>query len=637
MNKVLGLLLSTFLALPALAADWPAFRNDASNAGASTETLTLPLVERWHSTAPAVEENGAVVSNGIAYMSSNPGYLYAFDVATGTAITGFPVATSFNYGTPAVDAINGIVYVLAGGQLYAFNLDGTTAWTRAVGTTGYNYNQGPVIDEGYVYFKAGNNLHKYDSSGTSVWVSVTSGNNTQPAIMGDHVYVNSEAGQIRKYLKSDGSEITTGGFPIATAAQTASLTAVNGRLFFKADQLYAYNASDGSTAWSAASGGNSSYNDSPAVANGVVYVYGADSIVYAFDETTGAPMTGFPSVYLGSAGSNYSSPSVAGDLVFVGAGRTQILKVLGAANHSTPGVVLEEHLTFSTDTQGFDLCSPVVSDGIVFAMLDGGGLYAFFSNDNPWTGGAVEINAGADCTDTRDVTLTLDRGSNVDADQMQISEDPFFVGAVWEPYATTKPWVLSAGFGTKTIYVQFRVGASGPLSNVFNDQINYSEVCAVAAIATTKTADQPQSQPGTLNGYTITFTNTDSAPATLNTITDTLSAGFTYLAGTTTGATTSDPAISSQQLTWTGPFNIPATGSLQLHFQVQVPATPGLYYNQAGGEAADNAVAPTGPTAPIQVGPAESGAIPTLGTLGLLGFALLLAIAGVLAILRLRP
>jgi outer membrane protein assembly factor BamB len=124
MNKVLGFLLSTFLALPALAADWPAFRNDASNAGASTETLTLPLVERWHSTAPAVEENGAVVSNGIAYMSSNPGYLYAFDVATGTAITGFPVATSFNYGTPAVDAINGIVYVLAGGQLYAFNLDG---------------------------------------------------------------------------------------------------------------------------------------------------------------------------------------------------------------------------------------------------------------------------------------------------------------------------------------------------------------------------------------------------------------------------------------------------------------------------------------------------------------------------------
>jgi uncharacterized repeat protein (TIGR01451 family) len=159
----------------------------------------------------------------------------------------------------------------------------------------------------------------------------------------------------------------------------------------------------------------------------------------------------------------------------------------------------------------------------------------------------------------------------------------------------------------------------------------------IVAIAAAKTADQPLSQPGATNGYTITFNNPDSAPVTLNTITDTLSAGFTYLAGTTTGATTSDPAISSQQLTWTGPFNIPATGSLQLHFQVQVPATPGLYYNQAGGEAADNAVAPTGPTAPIQVGPAESGAIPTLGTLGLLGFALLLAIAGVLAILRLRP
>jgi len=158
----------------------------------------------------------------------------------------------------------------------------------------------------------------------------------------------------------------------------------------------------------------------------------------------------------------------------------------------------------------------------------------------------------------------------------------------------------------------------------------------VVAIATTKTADQPQSQPGASNGYTITFTNPEATPVTLNTITDTLSAGFTYLAGTTTGATTSDPAISSQQLTWTGPFTIPANGNLQLHFQVQVPATPGLYYNQAGGEAVGNTVTPTGPTAPIQVGTAASGAIPTLGTAGLLGFALLLAISGVLAILRLR-
>ena len=160
MKKGLLFILALAIALPAFAADWPAFRNSASNDGNSTEALTLPLVERWHSNAPDVEENGAVVSNGVVYLSSNDGQLYAFDVATGGSISGFPVTTASNFGSPAVDAANQKVYVLAGGNLYAFNLNGTSAWTRSVGSVGGNYNQGPVIDAGYVYFKAGNTLQK---------------------------------------------------------------------------------------------------------------------------------------------------------------------------------------------------------------------------------------------------------------------------------------------------------------------------------------------------------------------------------------------------------------------------------------------------------------------------------------------
>src|SRR5712671_4050976 len=69
-----------------LAADWPTFRNDASNAGASPETINLPLTEVWHSAAPVVEENGVVVANGIAYMMSQSGQLHAFAVATGFSV-----------------------------------------------------------------------------------------------------------------------------------------------------------------------------------------------------------------------------------------------------------------------------------------------------------------------------------------------------------------------------------------------------------------------------------------------------------------------------------------------------------------------------------------------------------------------
>src|SRR5262249_58082953 len=114
----------------------------------------------------------------------------------------------------------------------------------------------------------------------------------------------------------------------------------------------------------------------------------------AFDESSGATLAGFPSVPLATDGDrNYSSPAVAGDKVFVAAGTTQKLKVVGAAGSAQAGLVLEEHLTFSTDPQGFDLCSPVISDGYVFAMLDGGGLYAFFGGSNPPAGG-VPIKGG---------------------------------------------------------------------------------------------------------------------------------------------------------------------------------------------------------------------------------------------------
>ncbi len=520
------------MSMPAIAADWPMYRNDASNTGNSSETINLPLTEQWHSSAPLVEENGAVVSNGIVYMSATTGQLYAFNVSTGSVISGFPVTTGTTYGSPAVDSVNQKVYALTfDGKLYAFNLDGTSAWTATVGSVGSNYNEGPIIDQGYVYIKAGGSLKKYTSGGVLQWSSATSGTSTQPSIMGDYVYVNSESGQIRKYNKATGTEVIGGGFPISTASDQAALTTVNGKIFYKANVLYAYSASDGSLVWSQPSGGDSTYYDSPAVSNGVVYVYGFDGKMYAFDENTGATMAGFPSVALnpvgGGSGRNWGTPAVAGNKIFIGAGTTQKLKVLGAAGDANAGMVLAEYPTFSADTQGFDLCSPIISDGVVFAMLDGGGLYAFFSSGIVWTGGAIIINDGAECTNSQVVTLQLDKGSNNLVNQMRISEDPLFSGAVWEPYSTTKTWTLSPGFGTKTVYVQFR-DSNGQLSNVFNDKIEYSGTCGVVitgSISGMKFDDlngngmKDMGEPG-LDNWMITLTNETGAVTTMMTDSD---------------------------------------------------------------------------------------------------------------------
>jgi uncharacterized repeat protein (TIGR01451 family) len=120
-------------------------------------------------------------------------------------------------------------------------------------------------------------------------------------------------------------------------------------------------------------------------------------------------------------------------------------------------------------------------------------------------------------------------------------------------------------------------------------------------LSTTKTADQTTAQPGAADGYTITVANPNTSSVTLDSITDTLPVGFTYTPGSTTGATSADPSVSGQTLAWTGPFAVPAGGSISLHFGVMVSSTSGDYLNEATAVATGFTVAPTGPTAQIAV------------------------------------
>jgi len=135
-------------------------------------------------------------------------------------------------------------------------------------------------------------------------------------------------------------------------------------------------------------------------------------------------------------------------------------------------------------------------------------------------------------------------------------------------------------------------------------------------LSTTKTADSATVPASGADGYTIKISNPNATAVGLASIFDNLPAGFTYTAGSTTGVTTANPSISGQALTWSGPFSVPATGSVSLHFNVTVSSTPGTYQNNAGGDAGTVAVAPTGPTAPVTVtppvatGPQEATAFP---------------------------
>ena len=144
--------------------------------------------------------------------------------------------------------------------------------------------------------------------------------------------------------------------------------------------------------------------------------------------------------------------------------------------------------------------------------------------------------------------------------------------------------------------VTLAVGASVTVSHL----TNFSPT-GTQPVDTTKTADDATVVAGASDGYTITLHNSNAEPATLLAITDTLPAGFSYQAASTTGVTTADPSVSGQTLRWTGPFVIAAGGDVVLHFGVTAASAPGTYYNEAGGETEVLAVTPTGPTAPVTV------------------------------------
>jgi uncharacterized repeat protein (TIGR01451 family) len=173
-------------------------------------------------------------------------------------------------------------------------------------------------------------------------------------------------------------------------------------------------------------------------------------------------------------------------------------------------------------------------------------------------------------------------------------------------------------------------------TQTFSSLTQFSPTGAVP-LSFAKTADASSAAPGTTDGYTITVTNAGAAAQTLTSITDTLPSGFTYVSGSSTGATTADPAVSGSTLTWTGSFPVPAAsgatpGMLTLHFTVAIDAgeADGTYRNSVTGSGNGVTVVPATDVAPVSVQAAlpiaafSFGELPVilggLGLIVLLGF-----------------
>jgi uncharacterized repeat protein (TIGR01451 family) len=187
-----------------------------------------------------------------------------------------------------------------------------------------------------------------------------------------------------------------------------------------------------------------------------------------------------------------------------------------------------------------------------------------------------------------------------------------FYNALWANIGTQNPFPDTCDCSThedNSVGLSWGVSLGAGATKTYSSIVTFSPL-GVAPVTLTKTADVGSVAAGGTDGYTITAANSNAGPVTLATLTDTLGAGFSYQPGTTTGATTADPGISGQMLTWTG-IVVPSGGTASVHFDVTAPISPNTYNDDAEGTATGVTIVGTGPTAPVIV-TAGSAAATTL-------------------------
>ncbi len=128
---------------------------------------------------------------------------------------------------------------------------------------------------------------------------------------------------------------------------------------------------------------------------------------------------------------------------------------------------------------------------------DDGGLYEdgktiTVNNVNPT--GTVKINNNAATTNVATVNLTLSAtdplpGSGVG--HMRFRNESTETWSAWEPYGTSRSWLLSTGDGAKTVHVQYRDNAQNISTTTISDDIQLDTATPADTIAPTVLTASP--------------------------------------------------------------------------------------------------------------------------------------------------
>jgi eukaryotic-like serine/threonine-protein kinase len=390
--------------------NWPMFHHDPLHSGASTGNPTLTPTLLWNYTTGFMVESSPAVVDGVVYIGSEDGNVYALNAVSGTKIwsyttgnlptaqtSGLPFLPQNGVGSsPAV--VNGVVYVGAlDSNVYALNAaNGNRLWNY---TTGYIINSNPIVINGIVYVGSlDNNIYALDAvTGNQLWNFTTNGPvYSSPAVVNDVVYIGSVDGNVYALSAADGTKIWNYTTEVTSwidhNAVESSPSVVEGVVYVGSGNynVYALKSADGAKLWGYTTGGE--VNSSPAVANGIVYVGSNDGNVYALNASSGDKIWSY-TTDVSSLSSNavYSSPAFVGGIVYVGSdgggvyalnasngnkiwNYTTVIAAISRSFYS--GNQLIGNISYTGNQVG---SSPAVVDGVVYIGSYDGTVYALGS------------------------------------------------------------------------------------------------------------------------------------------------------------------------------------------------------------------------------------------------------------------
>ncbi|MBV8372092.1 MAG: PQQ-binding-like beta-propeller repeat protein [Candidatus Eremiobacteraeota bacterium] len=332
--------------LPAITVNWPQQGMNPAHTGYNAHETTLGagnvggLTQLWSFPTGGQIMAPVLLQNGVAYVNSGDGYLYALNATTGAQLWKFQTYEGAGSQTnPVISGAHVFVPCLVGDSTQQ---NGICALKLANGSLAWSFyadcnclppaavSEAPVVSGTTLllpyYFPGGFQLIALGtSSGTVLWTYVYPGGNSggpspsAPAIDGNSAYIGEGYNDAVCSLALSNGAVnwcTPTGDSINAPAVWKGVVYAN----TYSHGVFAFNASSGAQLWqyTPTAGNYSGQDDPPAIANGKVFVAGVgfSGNLYALKASTGA-LIYHTSAGTGGDANTFSSPSIANGVAYV--------------------------------------------------------------------------------------------------------------------------------------------------------------------------------------------------------------------------------------------------------------------------------------------------------------------------------